>query len=169
MGRPASMSTDSCWVNWVSCLCLTRPARNRLFLAVLPPVGAAGASGLAGVVEGSVDLRDVVHGRVDGGRDTGELQLRMRKRDGEYLHILARAVVVDRRDDGSAVRIVGTDYDITDAGRQGEQVPAANRDQKRALAVEDSGSIQVSRISQDEVRDSLPCVFRSRGDWPGTT
>ena len=45
MGRPASMRTESCWVNCVSCLCLTRPARKRPFLAVLPPVGAAEIGG----------------------------------------------------------------------------------------------------------------------------
>src|SRR5258707_4552928 len=43
MGRPASMRTDSCWVNWVSCLCFTRPARNRPFL--LRPAGGGGGGG----------------------------------------------------------------------------------------------------------------------------
>jgi hypothetical protein len=45
IGRPASIRTDSWLVNWVNCLCLTRPARNRLFFALFPPVGMAETGG----------------------------------------------------------------------------------------------------------------------------
>lgn len=50
----------------------------------------------------------------DGGRDAGEMELRMRRADGDYLWAIARAFVTSRGIDGRAARVIGTDFDITE-------------------------------------------------------
>jgi PAS domain S-box-containing protein len=54
-------------------------------------------------------VRDLLEGRTD----KYEVEFRMRHKDGHHLHILSRAFLVQRTEDG-AVRLVGTHVDITE-------------------------------------------------------
>lgn len=78
-------------------------------------------SSMTGIVEDVIHPDDVeASGRmlaelVDGTRDAAEMELRMRRADGDYLWVIARAIVTSRRADGRAARVVGTDFDVTES------------------------------------------------------
>ena len=54
-----------------------------------------------------------IQDHVDGKTPTAETEFRMRRKDGQYAWMLGRGMVVSRSSDGKALRLVGTQEDIT--------------------------------------------------------
>jgi PAS domain S-box-containing protein len=58
-----------------------------------------------------------VHAAVIGGAPSYELEVRLRHKEGHYIHVLSRGVPIRREPDGLVVRIVGTHFDLTERNR----------------------------------------------------
>ncbi len=56
----------------------------------------------------------MVQDRLSGANDAFEFEMRMRHKDGHYVHILSRAALVLNASDGKPIRMVGTHLDISE-------------------------------------------------------
>jgi len=96
------------------------------------------------------------------------VEYRMRCKDGAYKWILDRGKIIERAEDGTPVRMVGTHTDITDRKRAEEEVKKLNRDLERRAreldALNRAGQLMMSStldldavlgIVMAEVRDLL--------------
>lgn len=75
--------------------------------------------------------------QVDGDLDGFRHKFRYKHRDGHWIWLLCQAKVMHRGPDGRALRIIGTDTDITE--RQGNEDVQAKLASKLQLAIEASG------------------------------
>lgn len=72
------------------------------------------------------DTLDIVRRAVESADDRYEAEFRLRHRDGGWRHILARALI-ERSDDGTAVRLLGGHLDVTEF-REAQRALQAHRD-----------------------------------------
>lgn len=88
----------------------------------------------------------------DGRKDSFEVEMRMRHKDGHEVFVLSRAILVTRGSDGKPVRLVGTHVDIT------ERKKAEAYDSKQAEILE---MIAIGRPAP-EIYDAIALMYESR-------
>lgn len=88
----------------------------------------------------------------DGRKDSFEVEMRMRHKDGHEVFVLSRAILVTRGSDGKPVRLVGTHVDIT------ERKKAEAHDSKQAEILE---MIAIGRPAP-EIYDAIALMYESR-------
>ncbi|MBS0586500.1 MAG: EAL domain-containing protein [Proteobacteria bacterium] len=88
----------------------------------------------------------------DGRKDSFEVEMRMRHKDGHEVFVLSRAILVTRGSDGKPVRLVGTHVDIT------ERKKAEAYDSKQAEILE---MIAIGRPAA-EIYDAIALMYESR-------
>lgn len=102
------------------------------------------------------DDKEIVLGKVrdyiDGRKDSFEVEMRMRHKDGHEVFVLSRAFLVIRDTDGKPVRLVGTHVDIT------ERKKAEAYDSKQADILE---MIAVGRPAAD-IYDAIALMYEAR-------
>lgn len=76
-------------------------------------------------------LRDCLQGQVD----RLEYEVRMRHKDGHYLDILARAFAVRRKTDGTPIRLVGTQVDVTEKNTAAHELQLAKEAAEKAAKI----------------------------------
>lgn len=102
------------------------------------------------------DDKDIVLEKVqdyiDGRKNSFEVEMRMRHKDGHEVFVLSRAFLVTRESDNKAVRLVGTHVDIT------ERKNAEAFDSKYAEILE---MIAIGRPASD-IYDAIALMYESR-------
>ena len=93
-------------------------------------------------------VQDYIHGR----KNSFEVEMRMRHKDGHEVFVLSRAFLVTRESDNKAVRLVGTHVDIT------ERKNAEAFDSKYAEILE---MIALGRPASD-IYDAIALMYESR-------
>ena len=93
-------------------------------------------------------VQDYIHGR----KNSFEVEMRMRHKDGHEVFVLSRAFLVTRESDNKAVRLVGTHVDIT------ERKNAEAFDSKYAEILE---MIAIGRPASD-IYDAIALMYESR-------
>jgi len=79
---------------------------------------------------------DAMYESVVRGATSYEGELRLRHKDGHYVHVLSRGLPIRREPDGPPVRIVGTHFDLTERRR----AEAALRDSEERLTLAFAGA-----------------------------
>ena len=75
-----------------------------------------------------IDMRAMFKAHMRGERDRYSFEFRIRHKSGEWRWLLGRGIIVERTPDGSPVRIVGTDTDITEQKRAEEELRLAHEE-----------------------------------------
>ena len=101
-----------------------------------------------------------------GETDAYECEHRMRHRDGHDLWLLARAMIVERTDDGAPLRIIGTHLDISDRKRSEERLAGAAtllaHSEGELRRITDNMPALVSKFGRDQC---FRFANRAYGDW----
>ena len=58
---------------------------------------------------------------LEGGSDEYEAEVRLRKKNGEYLHVLSRGKVISRHANGKPLRMVGIHFDLAAVAAAGRE------------------------------------------------
>ena len=113
-------------------------------------------------------LVDAILPQLRGDVTNHECEHRMRHRDGHYIWLSSRSMIVDRAPDGSALRLVGTHLDISERKRVEERLSTAatllSQSEEELRLVTDNMPALVSRIDVDQ---RFRFANRAYGDWLG--
>jgi two-component system, NarL family, sensor histidine kinase UhpB len=100
-----------------------------------------------------------VHAAVIGGAPSYELEVRLRHKEGHYIHVLSRGLPVRREPGGPVVRIVGTHFDLTER-RRADAERARTELLTRLVFVQEDERRRIAREMHDQFGEQLTALAR---------
>lgn len=104
-------------------------------------------------------LADRLNESITRGARTYEGEFRLRHKDGHYIHVLSRGFPVRREPGGTAVRIVGTHFDLTER-KKAEAERARTELLTRLVFAQEDERRRISREMHDRFGEQLTALAR---------